>query len=229
MRGYDADRDPAEVCRVYDMDGRTDEGRWRRCALRRRRCVGIQEPSAMTQPDRAAATGAVELHPFEKGRRSLLAAPLNVAPGLQVVLELFDKEPSDAVGFTDADRRLAAAAADFGAEMLRQALAERQTGRVLVDAVEAAFGASDSMAESLRGGAGRPDEPPPEAVLESLKDALSANTGATMDAGETLRLAEAVRVLALRHGPSAVRHCTAMAESLRRLLDEAAGVEEARP
>ncbi len=230
VRGYDAGRDPAEVCRVYDMEGAPIEGPLAPFARSvAGAAVGLQEPSAMTQLDRAAATGSVELHPFEKGRRSLLAAPLNVAPGLQVVLELFDKEAPNETGFSDADRRLAAAAADFGAEMLRQALAERQTGRVLVDAVEAALGASDSMAESLRGASGRPDDPPPEAVLERLKDAIGANAGAALDAGETLRLAEAVRVLALRHGPSAVRHCTAMAESLRRLLDEAAGVEEARP
>jgi two-component system, NtrC family, nitrogen regulation response regulator NtrX len=230
VRSYDPDRDPAEACRVYDMEGASMDGPLAPFARSvAGGAISLQEPCAMTQPDRAAATGTVELHPFEKGRRSLLAAPLNVAPGLQVVLELFDKEPSDAAGFTDADRRLAAAAADFGAEMLRQALAERQTQRVLFEAVEAALGASDSMAESLRGGAERPDDRPPEAVLERLKAALSANTGAAMDAGETLRLAEAVRVLALRHGPAAVRHCSELVESLRRLLDEAAGVEEARP
>jgi hypothetical protein len=229
VRGYDADRDPPEIYRVYDMQGALIEGPLAPFARSiAGGAVSLQEPCAMTQPDRAAAAGSLELHPFEKGRRSLLAAPLSVAPGLQVVLELFDKDTPDAAAFTDADRRLAAAAADFGAEMLRQALAERQTQRVLFDAVEAALAASDSMAESLRGASARPDDPPPEAVLERLKDALSGSTGAAMDAGETLRLAEAVRVLALRHGPSAVRHCTEMTESLRRLLDEAAGVEEAR-
>ena len=64
-----------------------------------------------------------------------------------------------------------------------------------------------------------PDDPTPSAVLEQLKEGLSANAGP--DAGETLRLAEAVRVLALRHGTAAVCHCTEMVESLRRLLDEA--------
>ena len=59
------------------------------------------------------------------------------------MLELFDKP---AAGSRDADRQLAAAAADFGAEMLRQALAERQTHAVLFDAVAAALGASDSLA-----------------------------------------------------------------------------------
>jgi DNA-binding NarL/FixJ family response regulator len=234
VRGYDPAREPAEICRVYGAEGQLLDGPLAPFARSvAGGAVSLGEPSVMLQPDLAAATGAVELHPFERGRSSLLAAPLSVAAGLQVVLELFDKltptgEP-DAAGFTEADRRLAATAADFGAEMLRQALAERQTQRVLFDAVEAALGASESVAESLRGGAARPDEPPPAAVLERLKEGLSAGADAGVDAGETVRLAEAVRVLALRHGPAAVRHCTGMVESLRRLLDEAAGVGEARP
>ena len=246
VRAYDPAREPAEVCRVYGADGQRIDGPLAPFARSvAGGAVSLGEPSVMVQPDRAAATGAVELHPFEKGRRSLLAAPLSVAPGLQVVLELFDKQTPlspggrgvggvgeadpDPGGFTEADRRLAAAAADFGAEMLRQALAERQTQRVLFDAVEAALGATDAVAESLRGGAARPDEPPPAAVLERLKEGLRAGADAAVDAGETVRLAEAVRVLALRHGPAAVRHCTGMVESLRRLLDEAAGVGEAPP
>ena len=38
-----------------------------------------------------------------------------------------------------------------------------------------------------------------------------------------MRLAEAVRVLAVRHGPAAVKHCIAMVESLRKTLDEITG------
>jgi hypothetical protein len=38
-------------------------------------------------------------------------------------------------------------------------------------------------------------------------------------ADETLRLVEAVRVLALRHGRPAVEHCARLVESLRELLD----------
>lgn len=174
----------------------------------------------MARPDEAAAAGAVELQPFEKGRASLLAVPLSVAPGVQAVLELFDKER----GFTDTDRRLVSSAAGLGVELLRQALAERQTHRVLFDAVEAALGASDSVAQTLRG---TPEqrlcEPPPGAVLQTLRDGLETNLGAAVDAEETLRLVEAVRVLALRHGPSAVRHCRKLTENLRELLDEATG------
>jgi ActR/RegA family two-component response regulator len=232
VRAYHADRAPPEDCRVYDAEGRLFDGPLAPFARSvAGSAVGLQEPSVMLHPDRLAASGAFELQAFEKGRQSLLAAPVSVGPGHQVVLELFDKQTPtgepDPAGFTDADRRLAAAAADIGAEMLRQALAERQTHRVLFDAVEAVLGASDSLTESLRGAAEGPDAPPPPAVLEQLKEGLRTNPD--VNAEETLRLAEAVRVLALRHGPSAVRHCTQLVESLRRLLDEAAGAEEARP
>src|SRR5207247_244823 len=54
--------------------------------------VSLQDPCAMDRLDQTAAAGAMELQPFERGRRSLLAVALPVAPGIQVVLELFDKQ-----------------------------------------------------------------------------------------------------------------------------------------
>src|SRR5262249_45339654 len=93
VRSYDPGREPAEVCRVYGADGAAVDGPLAPFARSvAGGAVSLGEPSVMLQPDRAAAGGAVDLHPFEKGRRSLLAAPLTVAPGLQAVLELFDKQ-----------------------------------------------------------------------------------------------------------------------------------------
>jgi hypothetical protein len=185
--------------------------------------VGLQEPAVLAEV--RPTDGTVELQPFEQHRTNLLAVPLNVGPGIRVVLELFDRPG----GFTDADRRLAAAAAEFGAEMLRQALAERQSQRVLFDAVEAALHAGDAVAKTLTGGGSvpRPEDPPPATVLDELKRGLRDGPESAVGAEETLRLAEAVRVLALRHGPKAVEHCTRLVESVRALLDEAAGAEEA--
>ena len=60
------------------------------------------------------------LQPFERGRQAVLASPLLVAPGLQVVLELFDKQSNgENAEFSSADQQLVAAAADFGGELLR--------------------------------------------------------------------------------------------------------------
>jgi ActR/RegA family two-component response regulator len=227
VRSYDAGRQPAEVYRAYDTAGQALEVPLVPFARSvAGSAVSLEEPSVMDDLERAERGGNLELQPFERGRRSLLAAPLSVAPGVQAVLELFDKPG----GFSDADRQLVRAAADFGTEMLRQALAERQTQRVLFDAVEAALGASEQVAESLRGKAApRPEDPPPEAVLERLREGLAEPAGGGLEAAETVRLAEAIRVLALRHGPAAVGHCVRMVESLRALLDEATGVGGARP
>jgi ActR/RegA family two-component response regulator len=227
VRSYDPDRQPAETCQVYDAAGKAlDVSLVPFARSVAGSAVSLQEPSMMNRLDQAA--GTLELQPFERGRRSLLAAPLMVAAGIQVVLELFDKEgrPGGPAGdgFTAEDQRLVAAAADFGTEMLRQALAERQMHQVLLDAVAAALGASDSVAESLRGTAAqRLEEPAPAAVLDRLREGLSATPGAAVDADETLRLAEAVRVLALRHGSPAVQHCIRLVEGLRELLDAVAG------
>jgi two-component system, NtrC family, nitrogen regulation response regulator NtrX len=224
VRGYDGNRQPPEVYRAYDMAGRLLDAPLVPFARSLAGSVAtMQEPFVVNSPQ-AAAT--VELQPFEKNRRSLLAAPLNITSNLQAVLELFDK-PGE--GFGDADRRIAAAAADFGAEMLRQALAERQAHQVLFDAVGAALAAGDAMAQSLRPQeAPGPDEPPPATVLETLREGLGANPDAAVDADEAVRLAEAVRVLAVRHGPAAVRHCIRLVESLRALLDDLTSTGEAR-
>jgi ActR/RegA family two-component response regulator len=234
VRSYDPERQPAETCRVYDTNGTplaVDLVPFARSVAAT--VVSLQEPYAMDGLDKAAAAGSVELQPFERGRQSLLAAPLSVAPGVQVVLELFDKQGLDGKAtrpFTQEDQHLVAAAADFGTEMLRRGLAERQTHQVLFDAIEAALGASDSVTESLRGKAGpRQDQPPPAAVLNQLRAGLRANTAAPVEAEETVRLAEAVRVLAVRHGSTAVKHCIRLVENLRELLDAVTGAGESRP
>src|SRR5262249_46043429 len=135
-RSYDPGRQPAEVCRVYDAAGNplaVDLVPFARSVAGS--VLSLQRPAAMNPLDQDAAAGAVELEPFERGRRSLLAAPLPVASGVQVVLELFDKqgphEGPDAQRFTEVDHQLVGAAAEVGAEMLRHALAERQTQQVL--------------------------------------------------------------------------------------------------
>lgn len=231
-RSYDPAREPAEIFKVYDDAGQPVEAPLVPFARSvAGSVVSLGQPSAMLHPDQAAAGGSLELQPFERGRRSLLAAPLSVSPGLQVVLELFDKPG----GFTEADRQLAAATADFGAEMLRQALAERQMHRGLFAAVQEALAVGDAVANSLSGGdpphrrEARPEDPTPPSVLEKLRQGLGADGGAGFDPEATLRLAEAIRLLGLRYGPAALDHCTRMMEGVRRLLDEATGTEEARP
>ncbi|MFO0845476.1 MAG: response regulator [Gemmataceae bacterium] len=218
VHSYDAGRQPAELCQAYDAAGQPIDGPLVPFARSLAGgVVGMQEPHAVEQPDRLAREGTVDLQPFERGRANVLAAPVSVSPGLQVVIELFDKpEP-----FSTQDRQLARAAASFGGDLLRQSLAEHQTQRVLFDAVAAALRASDDVSRTL--GASRPEDPPPRDVMEQLQAGLRGSATEGIDAAATLRLAEAVRVLAVRYGPRALEHCTRLVEDLRGLLDEATG------
>lgn len=163
------------------------------------------------------SAGVLDLFPFEQGRTAVLAAPLAVGGSTLVALELFDKP---APGFTDDDRRLVAAAAEVGADLLRQAVAERQTHRLLFDAVEAALQASTGVEAALT----TLPEPPPDAIMARLREGLDADANAVVDADTTLGLVEAVRSLAVRHGPAAVAHCTRQVEELRKLLDGVTGM-----
>jgi ActR/RegA family two-component response regulator len=176
--------------------------------------LSFGEPCVMND---LAGGGAptVERQPFERGRSALLAAPLAVGPGVQAVLELFDRPG----GFRDEDRRLAAAAADIGAELLRQALAERVARRTLFDAVAAALEATQKLADTDGPFGSRDSEPPPAAVLDRLRADLASARSPAVGGEAALRLAEAVRELAVRHGPPAVEHCTRMVQSVRELLD----------
>lgn len=224
VRSYESGREPAEICGVYDAGGRpleVDLVPFARSVAGS--VLSMAEPCIMNQLEQSASEG-IDLQPFERGRRSLLAAALAVAPGAHVILELFDKQGSsgEPAIFGKEDRHLIGAAADFGAEMLRQALVQRQTQRVLFDAVAAALGASNSLVESLRGPSEqRREEPPPAAVMDRLRQGL-AGSDSPVAPDVSLRLIEAVRVLALRHGSEAVEHCTRLVESLRSLLDKMA-------
>ena len=62
-----------------------------------------------------------------------------------------------------------------------------------------------------------------------MRKGLDANPAAAVNADQTLQLAEAVRVLALRHGSAAVAHCIRLVEDLRTLLDTVTGAGESRP
>jgi hypothetical protein len=55
--------------------------------------------------------------------------------------------------------------------------------------------------------------------MARLREGLDSDANAVVDSSTTLDLVEAVRGLAVRHGPAAVTHCTRMVNDLRQLLD----------
>jgi hypothetical protein len=85
--------------------------------------------------------------------------------------------------------------------------------------MESALDASKSVAETLQGPVpGKSKDEAPVKMLEQLREGFSA-AGASLDGADTVRLAEAIRVLSVKHGPAAVQHCIQLVESVRTLLD----------
>jgi GAF domain-containing protein len=168
--------------------------------------------------------GSVDLYPFERERRTLLAVPLTVGPRLQGVLELFDPVNADGTPatFREEDRRLAALLAPLAEDLLRQAVAERHVRALLFDAIQAALQSSRTLANTLETPSHRPDDPPPATVLDTIRQGLSDSP----EAAATVRLAEAIRSLSVRYGPGAIQHCITLVESLRALLDQTTGTGE---
>jgi DNA-binding response OmpR family regulator len=215
VRHYDANRQPAEICRVYDADGKPIQvslAPFARSVAGSAASMG--QPCVMNDMQ-ANKPGAVELQSFEQSHRNLLAVPMTVASGTQVVIELFDKS----TGFSADDQHIARAAANLGVELMRQALGQRITHELLFDAVAAALKASDQMTASLQG-----DAKPPPQVLEQLRAGLQETheEGAEIN----LLLAEAIRGLSNRHGQPALEHCLRLVEETRTLLDRATGAED---
>lgn len=230
VRSHDAAKGGAECYRAYDSEGRPLETHlipFSKSVAGTASSMGQPCATSLREGDRT--DGALELQPFERNRHSLLAVPFALSAGTQVVLELFDKHVAgETIAFTDVDQRLASATTELATELLRQGFAERQTHRVLFDAVAAALKASDSVTAALRGTAAqRLEQPPPAEVLDSVRTALESAAGTPRDAEATLRLAEAIRVLALRHGEPALRHCAHLVENLKNLLDAVTGYSQA--
>src|SRR5581483_2453456 len=76
VRSYNAHREPAEVCRAFDARG--DLLNVELVPFARSLAgtvVSLQEPFALRRVEQEASA-SVELQPFERGRQSLLAAPL---------------------------------------------------------------------------------------------------------------------------------------------------------
>jgi ActR/RegA family two-component response regulator len=237
VRGYDAGRQPPEVHRAYNTQGEPLEVELVPFPQSLASAVvSLQEVCAVGELDQASAKMGVRLQPFEKQRRNLLAAPLPIGPGLHVVLELFDKQGGDGPSgttFTEEDRRLVGAAAEFGAAMIKQALAERETQGMLLGAVSAALESSQEVTKSLQprqeSAGAQPDRPPPDQVLAQLRESLQQSAVGVVDADQALQMAELLRVIAIRHGREALQFGVQMLENLDRLLRSATGAEETRP
>lgn len=222
VRSYEAEREPQEINQVYDRQGALlDVAMEPFASSLVGGAVSMQDVCTWQRPTGELPPGVI-LQPFERQRQNILAAPIAVAPGIQAIIELFDKPG----GFVAADKRAVRAGVAVGAELLRQAFAERQSQRMLIDAVHAALGASESLTASMQQGVEAPSAQAPSAsAIISLQESLQNQLGPGIDSKEVLSLLQAVRDLASAFGPAALSHCLQIIESTASLLGQVSATE----
>ena len=225
VRQYDSNRQPSVLIRVFHVNGEeidTAEVDFSRSIAAS--AISHQQPCAMTA---IKESEAVSLMSFEKGRTSLLAIPLEVTSTTHIVLELFDKLSGngkpDSAGFSPDDIRLAGDAGLIGAELMRQHFSQRQMHKVLLEAVETAMKTTEQVT-------GSPTESIPEEkdhrdskILDQIREGLHETSDLQLDSENAVKLAEAIRQLATRHGSPALKHCTKLITQLAELLDDVTG------
>jgi CheY-like chemotaxis protein len=208
LRSYDESTQPPEQVRAYDAEGQELPVPLAFPASLAAATVGMGRPCVLDD------FRGVGLQPFENGRTNLLAVPLELAAGHLAVLELFDRPG----GFDATVQQQAGALGALAAEVLRQAIAERETSRLLLDALLQARRIGQEVRESLR----TPESNATPEVRARLEATLAHRPDAPIDPAPTLRLAEAIRRLAATYGTPAVDHCTRLVEGLHILLREVA-------
>jgi ActR/RegA family two-component response regulator len=213
VRTYDQDKTPPEAFRVYDRQGALLDVALEPFASSLVGGVASMGEICLWQQTANPLPDGITLQPFERNRESILAAPLAVASGVVAIIELFDKPG----GFTAADKRVVRAGVGVGTELLRQSFAERQSQRILIETVEAALGASESLAATMQSG----NAGAGTLALNSLRENLQKQLGPGVESEEMLQLLQAVRDLALTHGAGAIRHALRIVESTAALLAQA--------
>ncbi len=215
VRTYDAERIPPETFRAYDQHGNLLDVMLEPFASSLSGGAASMQEICIWQPDAARLPDGILLQPFERNRQNILAAPLAVATGVSAVIELFDKPG----GFTAADKRVVRAGMGVGTELLRQSFAERQSQRMLIETVEAALGASESLAATMQSGSVFAASGTAGAeALNSLRENLQRQLDPGVESDDVLRLLQAVREMSATHGAAALRHALQVIESTSALL-----------
>lgn len=223
VRSYDPVRDPPEICRYYDDSGRplaiapVPFAQSLGAAV-----VSLEGACMMDFKNRPSTDPGVILNDVERQHRHLLAVPLATTPDLTVVLELFDKTDSTHRGiepFTEADRRMLESAARLAGYVVRHAVAERHLHRMLLDALSAAAKATERLQHGDESGPiSKNSGTVAEQVTERIRAGLQGATLKVLAPDETLRLAELISELSVRHGPAVGRFAIHLLEGVDRLL-----------
>jgi hypothetical protein len=159
----------------------------------------------------------VQLSAFEAKHSQLLGLAILNNADITIVLELFDKSQNDVVGaFTLADKELLESFRPAAAILLKTALGERESQKMLADTLRATIEESDRFIGTFASA---------RQIDDSAKERLTKSLSSTEIASvqQIDQWAERLQHISQRYGPSAVDRMLKVLEQLELLLADVTG------
>lgn len=213
IRQFTAQNAEPEQLRVFDLAGsrRTDLESTRFSQSLAAAISSMAPDALMASLSATHNLSSVHLTPDEARHQHLLGIALHTSPSLTVVLELFDKSGTSPA-FLAADRELLVAWQPVASVLLKMALGERESQKMLYDTLQAALLESEQFAGSLK------DSGAASAASQVFTSKV-AQAG-TVTGGHIDEWAQTLQRLSQRYGPSAVDRILQLLKSVETLLDD---------
>lgn len=213
IRQFTAQNAEPEKLQVYDLNGaRRNElenirfGQSLAAAI-----VSLAPDAFMAALSAANNLGSVRLTPDEARHQHLLGIALHSSPSLTVVLELFDKAGGNPA-FVALDRDLLMAWQPVASVLLKMALGERESQKMLYDTLQAALKESEHFAGTLKESGA--------AIAASQVFTSKVPRAGAVAGGQVDEWAQTLQRLSQRYGSSAVDRILQLLKSVEGLLED---------
>lgn len=213
VRQFTAQNAVPEQITIHDLAGqrRNDLAQFRFAQSLAAAISSVVPDVLMSALSAAHRLSSVRLLPDEAAHQQLLGIALHNSPPLTVVLELFDKSGNNPA-FSPADKELLLALQPVASLLLKMALGERESQKMLYDTLQAALQESERFAGTLKevGIAHAASQ-----VFTSKVQQAGAATGTHID-----EWAQILQRLSQRYGNSAVERVMQVLKSVEELLHD---------
>lgn len=211
VRHFTTRTDMPEQVQYYDHAGNKlhDSGSIRYAQSLAAAISSLSPEPLMTALASARNLSSVQLLPAEKSHHHLLGVALHNSPSLTVVLELFDRSGKEGA-FLARDRELLIAWQPLASLLLRLALGERESQKMLYETLQAALVESDQFAGQLQSAASAATQ-----VFTSHVKQAGGVEGHQVD-----HWAELLQRLTQRYGPTVVDRMLAILQQMEHMLHD---------
>jgi GAF domain-containing protein len=219
VRRFNANESVAEEITIYDAQGKQQlNAEGPRYSHSLPAAIASMAPNSLMAPlSSARSLSNVQLSSYEARHSTILGMALLSSAEMTIVLELFDKSQNGVAGaFSTADKELLESFRPAAAILLKMALGERKSQKMLSDTLRTTLEESDRFIGTFAS-AKQIDDSTKERLSKSLSSAETAS------AQQIDQWADRLQHISQRYGPSAVDRTLKVLEQLELLLADVTG------